>query len=1048
MMVLTCDNRQERGQRLRFERPRPRVDMRSLLPRDRWPDMYRQDGMAELLDDDAIILDIGVPGAAVRLAESGAAAACLVVDHEAMDRAFADFWEADAVANFTRNVLQKGGFLWIGFQSSSYLPAWLATVLPGAAPVVDAGTADAFVPCAEHALTRGLPEAVDFICNRSWRALRNLPSTEPMDLTPQPSERGSLAWRTIGDGWRCLAHRQGHAGQAALAVGTAGGGTVVLDQTLAFFGANIDSAPARCLARNIRRFLDAHALNPSREGSRSVPGGLNGSQWQALMGPLPPEHAAREIVMANGIPFAVHGNESLLPCGTNRMEIPVGGAVRRLHLLGNILSYPMATGAWFTDAMDFREDFFIGDDVGRLTVEYADGSADVLPLIVGWTICWAPALLGLGAVSMKPFDAPDARATLFDVMALKPGAGEGVRSWVLSMAPRSQPIKRLVVEGDPDRPGVPVYGAITIESDQRDLGDPLPGPSLGTGGPCLALPCALPDGHLDPLRRLLYTTPADFAAAPLALPATFEGADIRFHGPREASAWTCIYAHNLASFDARLHPVGGGPHLNSGRVYGTYRQSLGTWQDGRCNLSGGMSFWSRDNGRAGVERVALGLHRGVDTELTWWDRMLYAAHPPHTRRAINEMLGPAQWNRRTLSGHSIHVAPENDGHGLLMLYHAAWLRHHPERLDALWPAMLDYAEWICFLMENPVTPDQPRHTLYTDSECSGYGHWDIYSNWLCLDGLRAYAEIAERAGYRAYAERWTAAAHRLAAGIRDGLVDPVDGRRIWHASPFSQWQSKTEALTPLFTLPDRCSYDIADADPDDVAVSRDTYARLVAPEYYHLRTRMIGYDHALLLQAAMLLDDGPRFERLLHTLAYAIYDKHAEETWIVAEGAVIPTHERFWHRLGMGANTIHVAETLKVARLLVGFDDLKPGHLKVMPRLPASWEGADVADYPLSGGCRGAYRYRRDRRYAELALELSAGRTVDIRLGPFAERPTHARVNGQAIRLDDGDCPETPSGYWGWVRNLEGTHANVKMAISGINGIGGTSERDEAGLYA
>ena len=387
-----------------------------------------------------------------------------------------------------------------------------------------------------------------------------------------------------------------------------------------------------------------------------------------------------------------------------------------------------------------------------------------------------------------------------------------------------------------------------------------------------------------------------------------------------------------------------------------------------------------------------------------------------------------EWAWTSLKGNPVRVAPENDGHGLIMLYRAAWMRHHPEAIERLWAASRDYAEWVCFLADNPIKPGQPADTLYTVSECSGFGGLDVHSHALCRAGLAALAQLARQRGETALAERWEGYVARLSRAMRRHLTTGMPPR--WKSHPASDWQSGAEALTPLLSLPDWLGYDpAAVGDPEENRISRLTFDALASGGKWWLRQRMIGYDMALVTQAALLFDDE-RFGKLLDALCKGVYSAHGPDHWIVSEGANMHESERMWYRAGMGGNTVHFAETLKVVRLMAGVDDLTPGELKLMPRVPADWSGITVEGYPLAGGADGqprelAYDFRRGDNTATLTLTAPAGLRLSARLGPFhAGAPLRATVNGKSAAAE---TVLIGGRAWLRLRNLPGgkTHLEV-----------------------
>jgi hypothetical protein len=992
ILVIRTDNRQDRGQLLRTRRPSYTVGLEALYPLKQIPDFYRNDGLHELLGlpHDDLLIEAGTnpAGVATRIAASPQRA--VIIDHEALHPEFSGFWENAALGAALAAAIKSGALLWIGFQSSGYVPAWLKEILPGGVPweIVAAGEADSLTGLAtDHPLAIGLNAgvAVDWHSSQSWRALRELAVTEPFDASPQPSEFGSLAWLGLPEsGWQRIATRWGRPEHVALAESVYGTGRIVLDQTLALHGTNIDSANARHFASALRNYLGTSqpTSEPLRDG------------FIALSAALAPHHAKAETVEYLGIPFTVHGDENLLAYSESEAELPVGFLAERLFLLGGLLSWPYSTGTWFVDARDFSQDFFIGDSGGSIRLVYQDGAEDVVPLIFGVTIIWQENLFKDEHGWRPPFDDGANRALLFDTLLLQRAEGNGIRAWVLDLALRSVPLDRIVFERAPGKIGHPIFAAVTAFKSGAPNPPPRTDKTIDT-----ALPFPDQTARILPLQRCLYTYPEDYEAAPLDRPPDFEGAKIRFRGNRSADVLSFIYAANMANLRQRLHPEHGMVSLNSGPVWGFYRAGNGTWRGFPPAETWEPDGWSRDNGRAGVERVSLGLQHGCDREIALFDRHLACGTPPHMERNVCNMPQIHEWERTSLAGNVVRVAPENDGHGLVMLYRAAFLRHHPEHADRLWAAGQDYAEWICFLVENPITTDQLPDTLYTVSECSGFGGLDVYSHALCRAGLLTMARLARCRNETRLAERWEGYAARLSRSMLKHLVAGLPAR--WKASPISDWQSGAEALAPLLSLADWLTYDPSDAPVEEQIISRRTFDALTSGGKWWMRQRMIGYDLALVTQAALLLDDV-RSAQLIDALCEGVYSARGPDPWIISEGSVRHESGKMWYRGGMGGNLVHLAETLKVVRLIAGVDDLTPGTLRLLPRLPVGWTGIEIKDYPISALCANdtpaRLSYSLNSSASEYALDLQLDRPLrlSIRLD-FRGRPEAAAkvlVNG------------------------------------------------------
>jgi hypothetical protein len=293
------------------------------------------------------------------------------------------------------------------------------------------------------------------------------------------------------------------------------------------------------------------------------------------------------------------------------------------------------------------------------------------------------------------------------------------------------------------------------------------------------------------------------------------------------------------------------------------------------------------------------------------------------------------------------------------------------------------------------------------------------------------AQVARQHGQSALAVRWEGYVARLSCAMRRYLVTGMPP--CWKSHPASDWQSGAEALTPLLSFPDWLGYDpAADGDPEENHISRLTFEALTSGGKWWLRQRMIGYDMALVTQAALLFDDE-RLGKLLDALCKGIYSAHGPDLWIVSEGANMHESERMWYRAGMGGNLVHLAETLKVVRLMAGVDDLSPGELKLMPRVPADWSGITVEGYSLAGGSGGkpsdvSYAFTRGDNTAAMTIEAPAGLRVSARLGPFnAGASLRAMVNGQPFQAK---TVKIGGHVWLWLRNLPGGETRLEVTGS------------------
>jgi hypothetical protein len=220
-------------------------------------------------------------------------------------------------------------------------------------------------------------------------------------------------------------------------------------------------------------------------------------------------------------------------------------------------------------------------------------------------------------------------------------------------------------------------------------------------------------------------------------------------------------------------------------------------------------------------------------------------------------------------------------------------------------------------------------------------------------------------------------------------------------------------LTNLYVAADYNGY-LLDETPwasDWWALARRTYAAQIASEPCYQHARAFGYGQGFITRAALLLDEiddaGALIERLCH---YAYSPKL--QLWIVPEGTVVHPSGAYWYRSGDHGNTAQQVEILKVIRLIAGIDDLTPGRLTLVPRLPAGLTEMIVEDYSvLDAVCGNAtVNYRLERRKDGMVFECRRTGTnpMRVRLGPF---PADARLRAtpQPTRT-----VRSGPGQWAW----------------------------------
>src|ERR1700722_9079025 len=88
------------------------------------------------------------------------------------------------------------------------------------------------------------------------------------------------------------------------------------------------------------------------------------------------------IVNRYGVPF-IEGTLPIQEKGKARVDLS-GNQVERIFLLGMTYAKP---NPW-SHPRDFSMKFFVGDELGRIRLDYADGSTQTFPLILGEGMWW------------------------------------------------------------------------------------------------------------------------------------------------------------------------------------------------------------------------------------------------------------------------------------------------------------------------------------------------------------------------------------------------------------------------------------------------------------------------------------------------------------------------------------------------------------------------------------------------------------------------------------------------------------------------------------
>jgi hypothetical protein len=148
--------------------------------------------------------------------------------------------------------------------------------------------------------------------------------------------------------------------------------------------------------------------------------------------------ASTKTIHREGVPF-VEGALALDKNGSQTLDLGNGVLLKHIFLLGMVNS---GKGRAWSDPRNAAKHFFLGDELGKIRVNYNDGSAQVFPLILGESIWWGE----LFAQNPKPFDtSAPLREGLAGSLRLYPPAPTPDGNYVAVIAPRAVPVRSITL---------------------------------------------------------------------------------------------------------------------------------------------------------------------------------------------------------------------------------------------------------------------------------------------------------------------------------------------------------------------------------------------------------------------------------------------------------------------------------------------------------------------------------------------------------------------------------------------------------------------------
>jgi hypothetical protein len=271
----------------------------------------------------------------------------------------------------------------------------------------------------------------------------------------------------------------------------------------------------------------------------------------------------------------------------------------------------------------------------------------------------------------------------------------------------------------------------------------------------------------------------------------------------------------------------------------------------------------------------------------------------------------------------------------------------------------------------------------------GHDNYNVIQNNLCALAFLSAADMEDEAGDRAIAKTWRNDAKTIFGDIEKYLVNKR-GAWIWGIEMKTMQPNSNDVdsasnsggggLNGVICM----SADVLGYDPTDWpwqgAVSHgektfedlyhfplrkeqfDKYGFWAQMNYTHkglLTSPSYGQGYAL--QDMLLMDKIDMAEHGLEFLAEGTY-KAPHIIWSLGKdhyqrSSPYYFYERMYSPDALGKieltagcgplNLVNVSEPLKVGRLIAGVDDTSPDEVKIIPRVPASWSGYRMENWPV-----------------------------------------------------------------------------------------------------
>lgn len=696
----------------------------------------------------------------------------------------------------------------------------------------------------------------------------------------------------------------------------------------------------------------------------------------------------------------------------------------------------------------------IGDKMGELEIKFEDGTSANIPLVFGYTMWFYEGWKEAEFPFKSDKADPQLRSLLTSSLHLL-GAYEGSDTCVFRVNTEGRKVIGLKIKDNPDEDGEPIFKGAFITDESAGV--------LQTGEYSFSASDSFFDTHtisindtypisvqdnISKINKALMTYYEAFDNVDtFRYPDEYTGSKILFTGNSLANIATGVVYHNLDNLQKRVD--------DDGFLHTSYKDAV-TWRYAGFGywLNAGSYydfFYSRDGGRAIMTMNTFGQNDEAARSILFGNKcMMYFPDnnmtfmgvkiPGHYTVMVNKpmhystYLVPEAWwpTRYTEAKFGADYQnlgnQETDGHGLMMMAnYSVWrnLGSTEKWVNDNWTHINEGVAWIQWCFEHTDLSFAKNGILYAESE-AGMNDYTMYCNVPCYLGVLGYSQMAQAAGKTEISNEWYALANQMKEDIYKQFRNQKTGS--WKADRYGFYHD------PVITMmSDMFGYDLADMDPAWVDISRSSYAEDIASvaDNGYFGPTGTGYDHSMITQSALLLDNMSDATKLIENLTRVSYAPGFIEPYLVPEGFTVNTAEGYIRRQGDLGNLVQLAEAMKCYAITVGISQVNNNTLKIMPRLPEGWQ-VDVQNFDLQNATGAIDLLVSYPQSGIQTVRLTLGDTegfdtVRMRLGPL---PAGTGLCAVQVNGVNTPCEMVSSGdsSWAWV-TLDTDSAEKKIAL-------------------